>query len=177
MIRWVYFLILVYVAVVLQTTVVQVLWLRTALGYVGPELLASVAVFVALSARSGTDAALAGWVLGFALDLTGSGGGMGLLALLYAAGGAGLCRVREAVFRDRAGTQVLLALLFCLFVYQLWTAYDVLSGQIARAQWPRQALRAAALAAYTAVLTPLVCAGLKRLRRLLLVTPSGRERR
>jgi len=83
MIRWIYFLILVLLAVVVQTSVMPVIWFRTPLGYVGPELLAAVAVFVALHVRSRTEAALAGWTLGFAVDLTLSGPGMGVPSLLY----------------------------------------------------------------------------------------------
>lgn len=174
--RWIYFLILVLVALYLQTTVVQALWWPTSLGYIGPEILASVGVFVALRARSGTDAALAGWVLGFALDLTLSGGGVGLLALLYAAACAGIFSVREAVFSDRPMTQMILAMVFCLFVYELWTAYDVLTGEI-RGRWWRGAVQAAGLAAYTAVVTPLVCGLLGRMQRLLIPMPLGRGRR
>lgn len=177
MMRWIYFLILVLAAVVLQTTVVQVLWLRTRLGYVGPEILAAVAVFVALRARSATDAALAGWVLGFALDLTLSGGGFGLLALLYAAGCAGVFVVREVFFRDRPVTQMILALLFCLFVYELWTAYEVLAGASGPGHWWRNAVQAAGLSAYTAAVTPLLCVPLGRMQHLLIAAPLGRRRR
>jgi len=175
--RWIYFLILVLVAVVLQTTVAPALWFRAWGGYVGPELLAAVSVFVALHTRSAADAALAGWALGFALDLTLSGGGMGLLSLLYAAGAAGVFHVRDAFFAGRPMTQAILGLLFCLFVYELWTAYDVLTVPDRGQGWWPQAARAGGLAVYTAAVTPLVCAALKRVRRLLIVLPAGRQRR
>jgi rod shape-determining protein MreD len=174
--RWIYFLILVWAAVILQTSVIQALWLPTSLGYVGPEMLACVAVFVSLRARRGTDAALAGWVLGFALDLTLSGRGVGLLALLYAAACAGIFSIREAFFSDRPMTQMILALVFCLFVYELWTAYDALTGEIGTGWW-RAAVQAAGVAAYTAVLTPLVCGLLSRMQRLLILMPLRRWRR
>ena len=64
--RWVYFLVAVLAALLAQTTIGLVLWFRTSLGWIGPELLATVAVFVALNVRSSTSAALAGWALGFA---------------------------------------------------------------------------------------------------------------
>lgn len=173
--RWIYFLILTLLGVILQTTLVQLVWFRTGVGWIGPEILAMVAVFVALHVRSTTDAALAGWALGFALDLTLSGTGMGLLGLLYAAGAVGVHRMRGAVLGERGATQMLLAFIFCMFVYQLWTLYDVWAG--AGGPWGTQALQVVGLSAYTAILTPLACGGLRRIGRLLLVAPAGRGRR
>ena len=173
--RWIYFLILTLLAVILQTTLVQVLWVRTPIGPVGPEILAAAAVFFALNARSATDAALAGWVLGFALDLTLSGPGMGLLPLLFAAAAWGLSRMREAIFKDRAPTQMVLTFLFCAFVYETWTAADVLLGQAGRSG--ARALQALGLSAYTGLLAPLVCGLLRRLERLLLTAPPSRSGR
>jgi rod shape-determining protein MreD len=173
--RWVYFLILILLGVILQTTLVQLLWFQTALGWIGPELLAAVAVFVALNARNRTDAALAGWALGFGLDLTLSGPAMGLLPLLYAAAGAGLQHVREAFFRERAVTQMLLTFAFCAFVYEAWTLWDVLVGDGERLG--RRVLQALGLSAYTAVLAPLVYAALRRIDAVLLAMPVRRGKR
>jgi len=173
--RWIYFLILTLAAVILQTTVVQVLWVRTPVGAIGPEVLAAAAVFFALNARGATDAALAGWVLGFAVDLTLSGPGMGLLPLLFAAAAWALNRIREAVFRDRALPQMVLTFLFCAFVYEVWTAADVLWGQAGRSG--ARALQALGLSAYTGLLAPLVCGLLRRVDRLLLAAPPSRGRR
>ncbi|MHC4717392.1 MAG: rod shape-determining protein MreD [Planctomycetota bacterium] len=175
--RWVYFVILTVVAVIAQTTVVQVMWLRTPVGYVGPEVLASVAVFAALHARTRVDAALAGWTSGFALDLLMSGPGMGLMSLLYMTACVGVHGVREIAFRDRAVTQMVLALAFCLFVYALVTAYDLLSGSIGGQSVFRQLVQSAGLAAYTALVTPVVCRILKHFQRWLVPVPSGRRRR
>ncbi len=172
--RWIYFLILTLGAVILQTTLVQVLWLRTRVGWVGPEVLAVVAVFVALRVRSAGEAALAGWTLGFALELTLSGPGMGLLPLLYAAAAAGLHRIRQAFFRDRAVTQMVLTFLFCAAVYHLWAFYDVWAGPPAAGQLGRRTFQVVGLAAYTAVLAPLVCGALRRIDRFLL---AGAPRR
>lgn len=174
--RWVYFICLVLVGAVVQTSLVPVLWFRTPAGWVGPEILAAVAVFVGLYAPTATDAALAGWALGLAVDLTLSGSGMGLLALLYAAGAAGVFAVREAFFRDRVVTRMLLGALFCVFVYEIWIAYDVLIAG-AGGGLGRPALLALALAAYTAVLTPLVCSGLRKVERFLLAVRPERQRR
>ena len=172
--RWVYFLILAAGATILQTTLVQVLWVQTRLGWIGPELLSAVAVFVALNVRSSTDAALAGWVLGFALDLTLTGPGMGALPMLFAAGCWALNRIREAVFRDRAPTQMVLTFLFCATVYTLWTILDVWLGG---GSLGARMLQALALAAYTGLLSPLAHGTMRRVDRLLLTAPSGRRGR
>ena len=177
MIRWIYFLILVLLAVVVQTSVMPVIWFRTPLGYVGPELLAAVAVFVALHVRSRTEAALAGWTLGFAVDLTLSGPGMGVPSLLYMVASVGVYQVREAVFHERISLQFILGLLFCLFVYERWTLWGLVFGGVNRSAAGGQAVLAMGLAAYTAVLTPLVCRVLKPLQGLLISTPPGRARR
>jgi hypothetical protein len=177
MMRWIYFLILTLAAIILQTTLVQLLWVRTPIGPVGPELLAAVAVFVALRVRGATEAALAGWALGLAVDLTLSGPGMGLLPLLYAAAAAGINRLREAVFGGRAMTQIVLTFLFCTFVYETWAFYDLWQGEAGGRRAGATALLALGLSAYTGLLAPLVCRLLRRLERLLLATPPGRARR
>jgi len=175
--RWAYFLPVVLLATLLQTSAAQVLWFPTPVGWIGPELLGAVAVFVALNVRSGVDAALAGWTLGFAVDLTGSGEGLGLLALLYAAGSAGVFRVRSEFFSDRPMTQALMALGFCLFVYQSWAGCDVLLLSGSGAEYPRRVVQALGVSAYTALLSPLVCAVLGRVQRLLLAAPAAGRRR
>lgn len=178
--RWYHFGILVFIAllgVVVQSTVGQLLWFRTAVGWVGPELLAAAAVFLALYATSATDAALSGWVLGFAVDLTISGPGMGLLALLYAAGCLGIFQIRGVFYREKALTQIVLGFAFCVFVYELWMVYDILvCGRLADGYF-RPALQVIGLAIYTALLCPLVCAVLGRLRRFLLPALPIRQRR
>ena len=175
--RWAYFIPAVLAAMVVQTTVGQVLWFRTSLGWIGPELLACVAVFVALNVRNGTDAALAGWALGLGVDVTLSGEGMGLLPLLYAAGCGGLFGIRDPFYRARFLSQMALGLMFCLFVYQLWTAYDVLVFPALHRSYGARILQAAALAAYTAVLTPLVGGLLRKAQRQLVAMPDARGRR
>lgn len=175
--RWIYFILLVLVVLLLQTTVGQVLWFRTSLGWIGPVFPATVAVFVALYARSATDAALAGWALGFGLDLTLSGGGMGLPALLYALAAAGIFHIREAFFRERVVTQMFLGFIFCVFVHELWVTYNVLVLAPAGGGLGQMALQALGLSAYTAVLTPLIFVPLRRIERLIVSAPSGRDRR
>ena len=106
--RWIPFLILAYVVLVLQS------WLGLlagvdvpGLGWSTPDLLGCVAVAVALWAPSATVAMLGGWVLGFALDVTvcgGTGAGLivGPMSLAYVVGVRVLYGFREMVFNDRA---------------------------------------------------------------------------
>jgi rod shape-determining protein MreD len=172
--RWGYFLLAVLAGVMVQTTVAQVLWFQTPVGWVGPEVLAMVAVFVALNVRSATDAALAGWTLGMAMDLTLSGEGMGLLGLLYAAVAAGMFHFRRAFFREKVLTQMLLSLGFCLMVYEAWTLYDLLLRAAPAAEYGRRGVQVLGLSAYTGVLAPMTYAGLRRVQRLLLAgQPAG----
>lgn len=174
--RWIYFLLITYAAVLIQTTVGQILWLPTPVGWIAPVLLAAVAVFMAMFVRSRVDALLAGWTLGMATDLTLSGPGMGLLGLLFLVGAWAVFGLREAFFCDRPATQVIMALLFCLFVFETWAVYQVLLGDLPGGQFGRLALQAAGLSVYTAALTPLICAGLRRMQRVLFSFPAGRRR-
>ena len=175
--RWVYFLLITYAAVLVETTVGTVLWLPTPAGWIAPVLLAAMAVFVAMFARSRVDALLAAWTLGMAVDLTLSGPGMGLMALLFLAGAWGVFSLREAFFCERVATQIIMALLFCLFVFETWAVYQVLLGDLPGGQFGRLVLQAAGVSAYTAAVTPLICAALRRMQRVLMTFPSGRERR
>lgn len=170
--RWFYFLLIVLIGTMVQTTLAQFLWVRTPVGWVGPEILAVVAVYFAFNARSGVDAALAGWILGFALDLTTSGEGMGLLSLLYAALSAGLFVVRRAFFRERMLSQMLTTLAFCLAAYQVWTLYVLVMAGLPLSSWPGRALQAAGLAGYTALVAPALFAALKRAGRAVIISPS-----
>ncbi|MCK4277401.1 MAG: hypothetical protein KAX78_12855, partial [Phycisphaerae bacterium] len=76
--RWIPFVIFAYILILLQTTVAGLLVISPgAIGPVGPDLMAILAVFVALNVRRAADAMIAGWILGLALDLTAGGVGGG----------------------------------------------------------------------------------------------------
>ena len=183
--RWVFFVILVWLVVLVQASIGKVLTISdTPIGVVGPDLAALVAVFVALHVRDGADAMLAGWVLGLGLDLaagsgTGAPGAVGPMPVAYALATGALYRLREAFFVERAVTQALLALGFCLLAHGIWVTWQtaLAARTMAWADYGRLLLQAAALATYTAVLMPLGHCGLRRGQRWILATPPGRAGR
>jgi len=186
--RWIPLLILTYVVVLLETTLGRVLFIDTAsLGSVGPDLTALVVVFVACYARSGTDAMLTAWILGFAVDLT-VGGAMdamsvvGPMSIAYCLAAGLLWRVRDAFFRERAVTQALLALAFCALAHGVWVTMQAMlaPGGAGLGGYGRTLLQALAGACYTALLMPLAHYGLSRCQRMFLVVavmPTRRMRR
>ncbi len=119
-----------------------------------------------------------------AVDLTTAGGAgaataVGPMAIGYALAVAAIYRVREAFFRERGLTQAFLAAMFCIVAHGLWVvvqcllAYEVITWR----DFGRLLLQAAALAAYTGALMPLVNVLLGWTRPLLISTPAGRSRR
>lgn len=182
--RWIPFVILVCLLVLIQTTLGRVLTLSdTPVGPIGPDLLAIMAVFVALQARSGYDAAMAGWVLGMGLDLTAAGGVtsptvVGPMPVAYVLAAALVYWLREAVFRERALIQGVLAALFCLLAHGIWVTAQSLraAGQMTWSAYWDVMLQVMALAAYTALLMPLGYWLLDRLRRLFMTAAVGRSR-
>jgi len=183
--RWVPFVILVYLVIVVQTTLGRLLTFpNTAIGPVGPDLAAIVAVFLALRLRDGVELGLAAWVLGLAVDLTSGvgsefGGAVGPMALAYALAAVVIFRMREAMFRERPVVQVLLALIFCLLAHGTWVSIQTValgSGQRSWARYWGTLKQAGALAVYTAALTPIGCWALGKFARFLIAVQAGRAR-
>jgi len=183
-VRWIPLLILTYLLVVVQTTLGRLLVFSTAIGPVGPDLLAPLAVFVAFGARSWPDAMLAAWAMGLAVDLATAGGPAGAtvvgpMAVAYALTAGVLFRVREAFFRERVLTQGLLTCAFCLLAHGLWiTAQSLLApGAVPWSLYGRAWGQVAAVGLYTAVLTPLLHYAFSKTRRWILVGSAGAVRR
>jgi rod shape-determining protein MreD len=101
-VRWVPFLLLAVVSVLLQTTVVRIL----AVGAVRPDLMVAVLVPLCLGARRGEGFA-AGCVLGLLRDLF-SSEPLGLSAGVFAALGYGLARLRPSVYAEHPLTHGIL---------------------------------------------------------------------
>jgi rod shape-determining protein MreD len=186
--RWIPLLILTYAVVLVQTSVGWVLFIDTSsVGSVGPDLVAMAAVFIALHARGASDAMLAAWILGMAVDLT-TGGDMGSvtvvgpMSIAYCLAAGLLWRMREAFFRERALTQAILAFAFVAMAHGIWaTAQALLApGHVSLGDYGRTLLQVLAVAGCTAVLMPLAHWGLRRCQRFFLVSavgPGGRMRR
>lgn len=182
--RWILLLILAYLLVLVQTTAGKVLVAHTqALGAIGPDLLAIAAVFLAFRAREALDVMLAGWVLGFALDLT-SGGGpgagtvVGPMAISYTVSCWAVYRIREALFRERALTQALVTLIFVVSAHGLWiTLQSLLAGGTSWQAFFRTLLQAVGVAVYTAALAPLGFFVLSKVERWFIIVPVGRRPR
>jgi len=177
--RWVPFVILVILITALQTSLVGVLAVTR--WTIRPDLLAMVAVFVALNVRGAADAMIAGWIMGMAVDLTAAGGGataVGPMSLAYALGIRAIYQVREALFGERAVSQAVLTFLFGLSVYWLWLTLQVLRvGHVRASVYGVMLLQAVGVALYTAILAPLAQMGLRRIRGWIISAPPGRSRR
>ncbi|HET6427660.1 MAG TPA: rod shape-determining protein MreD [Phycisphaerae bacterium] len=183
--RWIRFAILAYLVVLLQTTVAQLV--RIPLGPVGavrPDFLAMVALFVCLAVGGIGDAMLAAWVLGMLVDLTTGGGPgaatvVGPMALAYALAAALIFRIREAFFRERIVTRMVLGFLFCVVAHGLWVTAQSLAAakQMTWGAYWTMLLQVVAVSVYTGAVTPILLVGLTRLERQLIVTPAGRARR
>lgn len=179
MIRWIPFAILAYAAMVAQTSVAHLVTFSAgSAGTISPDLLAMTAVFVAMYARAELDVMLAAWGLGLAMDLT-TAQAVGVMPLMYALAAAFVFRLREAVFRERILTQVVLAMLFCLPAHGLWVTVQAALAwrDTTWGDWGRSLLQAVLIASYTAALMPLVHWALAKLQPLFLAAPAGRGRR
>ena len=182
--RWIPLAILAWLLVVVQTTVGRLLAFElSSVGAVGPDLLAPLAVFVALRVQTPTDAMLAGCLLGFLLDLTTAGGVgsaavVGVMPLTYALATRLLFGVREAFFRQRIGTQMLMTLMFCLISHGLWvTIQSALAyGSVSWSTYGATLVQAGAIACYSAVLAPEMFWGIGRRRKWLIPRQAERDR-
>jgi rod shape-determining protein MreD len=108
--RWITFIILLYLATALQTAHLGQL---SEVGYFHVEYLLALAVFYALLADR-PSAMLACFWCGLAYDLT-SDSLMGLQALLAAAAGVGIVAIRNHVFRNNMISQGVITFFLVLF--------------------------------------------------------------
>ncbi|MDP6542970.1 MAG: hypothetical protein QGH60_03210 [Phycisphaerae bacterium] len=179
--RWIPFVILIYVAVLLQVAVGALPVQFSLTGNIAPDITAIIAVFFALSLRDPRDAMMSAWSLGLAMDLMlcGMGGAVtavGPMAIAYTLGAGVIFRVREAFFRERALTKALLTLLFCLVVHSLWATMQTILSFAWSAWWPA-ITKAIGISIYTAVMAPLVCMVLERCGGWFIAAPARRLRR
>jgi hypothetical protein len=170
-----YVILLAVAATLTQTVATHALWFSSSVGWIGPILPACVTVCLALYSRSAVDAALAGWILGFALELPLAGETLGVLSLLFAAAGAIIFMARDAFFRERVLTQAMLGFLFCLGVFEISVLYSRVALPGSARSAGAAALQVLLVAIYTGVFTPIICAGLRPLHHWF--WPAAVERR
>ncbi len=183
--RWIPFVILAYLVLLAQTTLGQLLAFTVrSVGTVVPDMAAVLAVFVALYVRTSLDAMIAGWILGFFVDLLAGGPGgtvsaVGPMAIAYSLAGGLVFSLRDAFFRERASARLILTLIFCILAHVMWvTMQSILAMSIMTwGDYSRLLLQACLLGVYTSVIAPLLCVLFDRTRGLLISTPSGRSRR
>jgi cell shape-determining protein MreD len=184
MMRWIFFGMLAYLLVLMQTTGGRILLIEDlGLGTVGPDLLAALAVWCVLYAFRASDAVLAACVLGLVLDLTTAGVGgsrtvVGPMVFGYAFAARLLYAVRDAFFRDRASTRLLMTFLFVLVAHGIWVCLQALfaPGGASWNEFARTLLQAVAVAAYSAVVGWALILLIDRARGWLLLLPAGRSR-
>ncbi len=153
-------------------------------GTIAPDLLAGVAVFVALYVRRPIDAVIAACVLGFALDLTTTGAGglagvIGPMPIAYVLGTAALVAVREAFFAERISTRMLLTLAFCLFAHWFWvTLQSLLAHEVSSwSEYGRMLMQVIGVSVYSALLAPVIMWLLDKVRGWILAAPISLSRR
>ena len=183
--RWIPLAILIYLIVIVQVSVGRVLDLPfEATGPVGPDLLAILAVYAALRVKHGTDAMLAGCVMGLAVDLStgtsaASPAAVGPMGLGYALAAGMIFRLREVVLQDSAITGCVLAALFCVMAHGFWVTVQCLIAlqSLSWSAYGAMLIQVLLLAVYTAVLMPLGAWCLRRGDRLLITTPADSRHR
>ena len=183
--RWIPFIIMAYAVLLVQSTFGGLLAITfRSVGAVGPDMAAALAVFAALYVRSSLDAMIAGWVLGFFVDLL-AGGPTGVLSpvgpmsMSYALASGVAFGLRDAFFRERPSARFMLTLVFCLIAHGTWvTVQTILASSVMTwGDYGRMLLQAGLLSAYSALLAPVLCVLFDRTRGLLIIAPSGRGRR
>ena len=161
--RWTVFGILAYLLLLLQSSLGGILTLQIpGVGHVRPDIPAILVVFLGLYVRDAVDAMLAGWIMGFAIDLTtGAGPGVstvvGPMSLSYALGAGAIFVLREVVFREKLLTRCIMTLVFCLLSHGTWVTLQWLLA-FRTAPWGgylQMLVQVVLVALYTGALTPL----------------------
>jgi cell shape-determining protein MreD len=182
-VRWIPLLLIGWAFVLAQTTV-SAIWLTfevSPIGAIGPDLVAVLALFVALRARTRTDAVLSCAVLGAALDLTAAGGTdsgtvVGPMVIGYALGGWIVASVRDVVLRRRFLVQTLLAVLMVGVAHFTWVSFQAIAAGTWGDLGP-MLLQALGIVVYTSLLAWPGGKLLEPLGQWLVPAATGRGRR
>lgn len=178
--RWVVLAIMVYLITLAQTSLADIFTIHmSAVGPVRPDLLAMLAVYVALYARNGADAMISAWMMGMVIDLTTGAGAevstvAGPMPLAYALVAGVIFRLRDTVFRDSMTTQCIMAMAFCALAHWFWVTAQWLLAfkQMSFSRYALMLFQALLAALYTALLMPAAGVVLKRCRGWLIAPAS-----
>jgi cell shape-determining protein MreD len=178
--RWILWIILAYLALAVQNALGILIGIHTSwLGDIRPDILAAAAVFVVLTVRNLHDVIIACWLLGLGLDLTSGQGVVGPMALAYSGAAFVVFRVRDAFFRDRLSSQIIMTAIFALMAHVAWITLQLVLA-LRSAHWEslgRLLLQACVLTLYSGLLAPMVFALLGRCSRWLIAPAAGRGSR
>lgn len=174
--RWLAFTILALATLTVQATVGNLLGIPTRGGLMlGVDFLAIVAVLVALKVRAGSDALLAGWILGLLIDLSSPHMPIGLYALTFSLSASLVYYVRGAVFTTNPISQLLTTFGFCLAAHAAARLFIHVAAPPAGARFGTDLVEALLLAACTAVAAPFVMGVLHKFDWLIVSQRSGRQ--
>lgn len=184
MIRWIPFLLLTYVLVLVQTTIGHILTVdRFSVGPFGPDLLIPLAVFVAFYAKDVYDAMLCGWAIGMLIDLTTAGGGgaatrVGPMALIMALAMWVTFNTRDWLYREKVLPQFIVGGLLCFVTHFLWCVVQIFFASRGWGLLGSLCVQVLLSSLYTAVLTPVAFLLLWMCRKWLFAAgASSRSRR
>jgi rod shape-determining protein MreD len=175
--RWPAFAIAALLSLALQDTVGAVF--RISLGgglMLAVDFLAILAVLVALRTRAGSDALLAGWVLGLLIDLASPGMPIGLYALMFALAASLVYYIRSAVFTANPVTQMVMTFVFCLAAHGLARVFIHVVAPPAGARFVPDLVQALLLAISTAAVAPLIIGVVHKFDWLILPQRGQRRR-
>lgn len=172
--RWIPFIILLYLAAVFQTTLAPVIEINS----IRPDLLIILAVFYALTAPR-YDALLACWCTGFLIDLTTVGyanhSNVGVYAVGLGIAGILIVGLRDYTIQDSPLTQMIYCLATKIFVTGIMLVHMVYIAKVEGV-----AMRFFAIgcweAVYTGLLAPYAFWAFKRMRGTLGLGPARRLR-
>ena len=153
--RWAVFFMLLMALLTLQTT------FGTRLEWMGarPDWLLILVVFLAFHADH-RDAVIGGWCVGFCADLM-SIERLGVIALGYALIALLIVNMRDALFRYRWTTQVLVTFFACILVRTAWTAYRTTMYDIDDSLMSDLGMNILVVSLYTALWAPVLHGGLR----------------
>lgn len=168
--RWIVFVIVLFVTLALQTAVAPFLAVQT----VRPDFAALLAIHIALAAPA-LEAPLAACLVGLAVDLLSSSYGaranVGAGALAYGLVALVIVRVRKHTFRDHALTYFVFALLGTTMIHALRMAH-MLYVTDSLSRWPGGVVAVIGWGVYAAAISPYAHWLLRRSRLIWGAGPS-----